>query len=339
MNRGVLISLMQRLAANQDPSSTITLRNAFVADLARRYAALKKVIVESVVDEDIFQLGNSSIISRNLEPANPNTFASLTPAERIAAFDSWLDQQETAGILQRVPGPMGTERAWSDQYITSSYQSGLRRSMRDLEAKGISVPATTLPGAGGVGGVFLTPFHQSRVQVLFEETFLGLDNVTIAMNTQIRRVLAEGIAEGIGPEEMARRINGRVDKIGLTRSKMIARTEIVKTYNTAQTFEFQRIENIIGEEIFVQWQTAEDERVRSSHRARNQKIYTKEEYLTLIGEPNCRCTGLPYVASVDGEAELTSAAETRATEAAQAAKDKEEAAKRREERERRRIAA
>lgn len=339
MNRGVHISLMQRMASNQDPTHTITLRRAFIADLTRRYSALKKVITESVVDRDVFQLGSPSIIGRNLAPANPNTFAGLSPAERITAFSLWLEEQEAAGVLEIVPGPVGTVEPWSNQYIRSSYQKGLQKSMRDLGAKGIDVPATTLPGAGGVGGVFLTPFHQARVQVLFEETFTGLENVTIAMNTQIRRVLAEGMAEGIGPEEMARRINGRVDKIGLTRSKMIARTEVVKTYNTAQVAEFQRAENVIGEEIFVQWWTAEDERVRASHRARHGKIYTKEEYLTLIGEPNCRCTGLPYVMSVDGEAELTTAAETRAAEAEQATREKEEAAKRREDRRRERMAA
>lgn len=329
---------MLQMVSNVDPSHTITLRNAFIADTLRRYNALKRVIVQSVVDEDIFQLGEPTIRRSGvtglaaLQPVNPNTFTSLSPAERIAAFDVWLKEQEAAGVLELVPGPRGTTQAWSNQYVRSSYQRGLQKSLRDLKAKGLEVPGTIISGVGGVGGVFLTPFHQSRIEVLYAETFMGLENITLAMNDQIRRTIAGGIAEGIGPEEMARRINNRVDKIGVTRSKLIARTEVVKTYNTAQVFEFQRVENIIGEEIFVGWWTAEDERVRSSHRARHGKIYTKEEYLTLIGEPNCRCTGLPYVMSVDGEAELTSAAETRAIEAQQLAKDKEEAAKRREER-------
>lgn len=333
------IKTLQKLVNNVDPTRTISLRNAFIADATRRFRALQRVITQSVVGRDIFQLRTPNIIGRNLEPANPNAFSMLTKAEQVQAFNEWLEEQEAAGILEIVPGPGATEGAWSDQYVRSSYQRGLDKSLRELRAKGIDVPVTTVPGVGGVGGVFLSPFHQERVQVLYTETFTALENVTAAMNEQIRRQLALGIAEGIGPEEMARRINDRVDKIGLTRAKLIARTEVVKTYNTAQVAEYQRVENVIGEEVFVQWQTAEDERVRGSHRERNGKIYTKEEYLTLIGEPNCRCTGLPYVISLDGEAELTSAAETRAVEAAQVAKEKEEAAKRREERRRQRMAA
>lgn len=338
MSKKPNIRTLQQMVDNVDPTRTLTLRSAFVADATRRFRALAQVITESVVDRDVFQLGRPNIIG-NLEPASPNAFIGLSKAEQITAFNEWLEEQEAAGILEVVPGPAGAQRAWSDQYVRSSYQRGLDKSLRDLRAKGIDVPTTTLGGTGGVGGVLLTPFHQERVQVLFTETFTALENVAAAMNEQIRRVLAQGIAEGIGPEEMARRINDRVDKVGLTRAKLVARTEVVKSYNTSQVAEYQRAETVIGEEVFVQWQTAEDERVRSSHRARNQKIYTKEEYLTLIGEPNCRCTGLPYVMSVDGEAELTSAAETRAIEAEQVAKEKEEAAKRREERRRQRMAA
>jgi SPP1 gp7 family putative phage head morphogenesis protein len=296
------------------------------------------VITQSVRDRDAFGLGQPEIIGRNVEALGPDDLAGLSQAEKVQAFNEWLEQQEAAGILQRVPGPGGTTRGWSDQYITSSYQAGLRKSTQDFAAKGIEVPATIIAGTAGIGGVFLTPFHQERVQILWTETFTALENVTAATNEQIRRIIAQGMAEGIGPEEIARRINNRVDKIGVTRAKTVARTQVVKTYNVAQVMEYQRIETIIGEEVFVQWWTAEDERVRASHRERHDKIYTKEEYLTLIGEPNCRCTGLPYVMSVDGEAEVDSAAATRAREAEQVAKEKAEAAERREERRRQRAA-
>ena len=131
--------------------------------------------------------------------------------------------------------------------------------------------------------------------------FTELEGITASMDAQIADVLATGIVEGVGPEEMARRINNRVDKIGLTRSRMIARTEVVQTFNQAAAFEYQRASAVIGEEILIQWLTAEDERVRSSHRERNMVVYTQEEYSDLIGEPNCRCAGLPFIESIDGE--------------------------------------
>lgn len=335
------IARLQRRVTNIDPTRTLAIRNVFIADQTRRYRALMRVIIQSVVTNDALNLSpplRDELATMAVAPIPAGAFDALTSTEKIAAFNVWLIEQERQGVLEIIPGPQGPE-PYSNQYIRSSYQKGLDKSLRELRAKGIEVPATVLPGAPGVGGVFLAPFHQSRVQLIYGQTFTALERVTEVMNTQIQGVLAQGIAEGVGLEEMARRINNRVDKIGLTRSKLIARTETVKTYNTAQVFEFQRVENIIGEEIFVQWWTAEDERVRSSHRERHGKIYTKADYLTLIGEPNCRCTGLPYVESVDGEADKTTADETRTIEAEQVAKEKQEAAQRKADRQRERLAA
>ena len=169
------------------------------------------------------------------------------------------------------------------------------------------MPSPTIAGPGGVLGIFHQPFHSERVGLIYTRVFHELEGVTRAMDSQISETLSSGMIEGIGPEEMARRLNGRVDKIGLTRSKLIARTEMVETYNQAAVSEFARASSIIGEPIHVQWWTALDERVRSSHAVRHGKIFTQEEGLQLLGEPNCRCSLLPWIESADGKAKLSKA--------------------------------
>ena len=334
MGIGARIIARRRMIANIDPTHTITLRNAFIADMTRRYRSLANAITVSVRDRDVLGLGPSTRDRINALAATPlpaGAFDSLTSIEKIEQFNIWINQQERQSVLEFLPGPQGPE-PYSNQYVRSSYQSGLDKSLRELRAKGINVPSPIIPGAGGVGGIFHAPFHRNRLALIYDTVYTQLEGITEVMNRQIQSVLAQGIAEGIGPEEMARRINNRVDKIGLTRSKLVARTQVVKTYNVAQVNEFQRIENVIGEEILIEWFTAEDERVRSSHRVRHGKVYTKDEYLSLIGEPNCRCTGLPYLRSIDGETELTTATQTLDAEAEQVAKQKAEAAQRRLER-------
>jgi hypothetical protein len=37
-----------------------------------------------------------------------------------------------------------------------------------------------------------------------------------------------------------------------------------------------------------------------NHRRREGKVFTKSDYLSLLGDPNCRCSGAPYIISVDG---------------------------------------
>jgi len=273
---------------NADPTRTITLRRQFIADATRRYRNLAQAIRVSVVDRDALGLGRQLQGPAGLVavPTLPLEFAFLRDAEKIPAFMAWLNEQERNSVLQIVPGPIGPE-PWSNTHIRSSYQRGLGDSLIKLKQKGVDVPSPIIPGTGGVLGAFHQPFHQDRVQLAYTRTFTQLQGVTASMDGQISQILASGIMEGVGPEEMARRINDRVDKIGLTRSKLIARTEVVETYNQAAVAEFTRAEAAIGEEIFVEWFTAEDERVRSSHRARHGKIFTKEDGLRLIGEPNC----------------------------------------------------
>ena len=300
---------MLTLITNLDPTRTIGIRNAFIADTTRRHKNLAAAIKISIVDRDALGLGLQQDRQEQLvaTPTGFREFAFRRDPEKVAGFMAWLKEQERKSVLEIIPGPLGVPEPYSTKYVRSSYQKGLDRSLRSLRAKGIEVPATIIPGAGGTAGIFHSPFHQDRSRMIYARTFTELQGVTASMDAQISEVLSSGLIEGIGPEEMARRINNRVDKIGLTRSKLIARTEVVETFNQAATAEFQRVENIIGEEILIQWQTSEDERVRGTHQARNGKIFTKEEFLQLIGEPNCRCTGLPVLESIDGEVKTSSA--------------------------------
>jgi SPP1 gp7 family putative phage head morphogenesis protein len=219
-------------------------------------------------------------------------------------FMRWLRQAESAGILELVPGPgIGGEEPWTNLYVRSSYQKGLTSARAQLRAKGIDVPTGSFGGVvdiDPIAATFQTPFHTERVNLIFQRVFTELEGVTQTMNGQIRRVLARGIAEGVGADEMARRMVDRVEKIGITRAKLIARTETVETYNQAAVNEFARAEQVIGETVLVKWFTSLDERVRSSHRRRHNKVFTQAGGRSLLGEPNCRCALLPVIESVDG---------------------------------------
>ena len=110
------------------------------------------------------------------------------------------------------------------------------------------------------------------------------------MSKQMSYILSESVAMGRGARETAKMLAGRVDKIGITRAKLLARTEIVETHNVAAINEGLVIEDQTGVEMMMKWTASIDGRERPSHRARNGKIYTKEEVRPLLGEPNCRCS-------------------------------------------------
>ena len=84
-------------------------------------------------------------------------------------------------------------------------------------------------------------------------------------------------------------MNARVDKIGISRSRLIARTEIINAHKLGKIMEGQALQELLGEEIVYRWKTSGDTVVRPEHVGRNLKYYSFTRVLQLIGEPNCRC--------------------------------------------------
>jgi SPP1 gp7 family putative phage head morphogenesis protein len=127
-----------------------------------------------------------------------------------------------------------------------------------------------------------------------------MKGVTEAMNGYLSRELALGMAGGQSPYAIARRINERVDKIGIVRARMIARTEIIQSHNEAALNEYERAEIEIGETVKVEWVATMDNRVRPHHAERDGKIYDRSVAREMLGEPNCLLDGQVQVYTSKG---------------------------------------
>jgi SPP1 gp7 family putative phage head morphogenesis protein len=297
----VKLKILQGSTSDRDPTRSITLRKRFIAEMNKRFRALKGDINKTIVDNDALGIADRQP-PLTLAPAAPKAFAFTRDVTKVEGFMAWLREQEEQGILEvtAAPGsPTGTE-PWTNPHIRSSYQKGMADARNKLISAGAPV-ASFSESIGGISAAFNTPFHAERVQLIYTRVFSELKGITAAMEQQIQRELSRGLAEGIGPREMARRLNNRVNKIGLSRAKTLARTEMIEALNEGALGEYTRAEGVIGEEVLVRWQTAQDERVRSSHRVRHGVVFKKQQAQTLIGEPNCRCALLPYIESVHGD--------------------------------------
>jgi SPP1 gp7 family putative phage head morphogenesis protein len=147
----------------------------------------------------------------------------------------------------------------------------------------------------GLGGRVNTDI----LKTLYTRAFDQLKGVTQAMSVQIGRILSSGLLEGKTPSQIAFEINDRVDKIGIVRAKLIARTELQYAINFAILKEYERAEAILGEVVKGRWWTQQDERVRKRHRAWHGKVYTREQLMGMVGAINCRCSVLPYIESIE----------------------------------------
>lgn len=242
-----------------DPTRTLTLRKAFVADMDRRFNALKRLIKTSIVDNDCFGLVETTTPFSALAAATQGQFRFDRSAAKVEGFMTWLQEQEKAGVLElvqksRIGAPV--ETLWVNTYIDTAYQRGIRRGREELRKQGVDIPTFgDKQLRDPVIAAFNQPIHADRVGMIYSRVYSDLKGVTSAMDTQISRVLAQGLAEGRNPRELARVIADRVDAIGITRARTLARTEVIRAHHAANVQEYRNA-GIEGVSVMAEWSTA-----------------------------------------------------------------------------------
>lgn len=294
---GAFFSVMER----RDPTRTRTLRENFASKLSGCYKRVAVKVRQKIVKENFFNVHKVSetpplriLSGAVLENPVLNAFEYRWDESKIDEFITWLERTFQEEVLFATTGPpvIGFSGRWTDLYIDSAYQQGIRESRLEFQRAGHGVPGYGVSGQT-LTAAFNQPIHVGPLLSLYTRVWTDLKGVNAATASQISRVLALGIAEGKGIESVAREMVDRCDKIGRTRARLIARTELVRAFNEAKLNEYKAHEIRSGETVKVQWWTALDERVRDSHRERHGKVYTKRVAVGMLGEPNCRCSLLP----------------------------------------------
>lgn len=306
-NTGMALNLVAR----RDPTRTTGLRQRFMRQMNKRWDALKRDIRVSIIDRDCFGIQPVQEVAA-LAATPRRAFEFRRTEEKLAAFMRWLEEQEKAGILERIYRPgvrPSADVAWTDVYIDSAYRQGIRRSGSELRAAGYPVPDwEAVPG--GIAATMTRPVHAERLAVIYARTFEDLKSVTQFTNARIRRQIADGLtagltrglAEGKNPKLIARElykdVAHHVDKIGKVRSRMIARTEIIRAHHVAAIQEYRRAE-VEGVIIEMEWLTAADPCPVCANLAARGPYAVDEIEGMIPAHPNCRCAAKP-VPKVEG---------------------------------------
>ena len=293
-----------------DPTRTLTLRKRYESEMYKRFRKLKGDIRTSIVTNDCFALKQPVV---NV-PLGSRQFAYDRDPERVVLFLGWLQKQVDNNILEVYYGnQLGSsiEEAWMNTYIRTAYEKGIERGQQEMKGAGYTIPTTA-----SVTASMQMPFHIDRVGLLYTRNFTGLKGITDEMSKQIAEILAEGMATGEGPLELARKINNRVDKIGLTRAKTLARTEMIRSHHQAMMQEFKNW-GVVGVTVLAEWITAGDARVcplckkiTSRNNGFGPGIFTIDQIMGLIPlHPGCRCIAIPL--DITDNARLTNILKSR----------------------------
>jgi SPP1 gp7 family putative phage head morphogenesis protein len=273
-----------------DPTRTKTLRNRWVRQMRARWGAVSDAVPEML-----------------------ESVQHMPAVQQGAAFMRLMRQAEEETILQSSQGP------WITPFVRAAFARGVIRGNLELRKLARQKPVTEraqnamrlvvnqnfdVPtiSAENVDAIIAAGGRADAFALEVESTWQGLTGVTEQVNTQVAQVLTEALRSRQTIRETSAAIRDRIDAIGVTRSELIARTETVAANNIGAVSEYAAAEDIIGEPVLVQWIATLDSRVRPEHLARHGKVFTQDQYLQLVGAPNCRCSGTPYIESVEGTA-------------------------------------
>jgi hypothetical protein len=181
-----------KVNAAYDPTRTTTLRNTFVKAMDKGFNKVIRAIHQKIVVEDFFELNT---VQTNI---SKKAYTFPRAAEKLNEFMEWLKKQTNSGILRIMEfEQIGTaiEKAWTNLYIVDSYKRGVIRARYELLKIGYeNVPSIT--ATGGIEMSMMLPIHVNKLGLLYTRVYSDLKGITSAMDTQISRILAQGMAEG-----------------------------------------------------------------------------------------------------------------------------------------------
>jgi len=238
-----------------DPTRTSFIRRRFEADTIRGFKQLKGAIERLIVVEDAFGLKkNRSDIQLTLFNQR---FASLSQSQKVAAFKQWLQQNIDASVL----GTDTSGNAKLQKFIDESYRKGGRRAFDDVKKSQLN-ESQFFSGSRAefLESAFNQPPSVERVRVLTTRAFNDLKGISDVMSQQISRELVDGFIQGKSPREIARLLKKKIDTIGTTRARTLARTEVIRAHAEGQLDVLQEL-GVTRVGVAVEFSTAGDDLV------------------------------------------------------------------------------
>lgn len=285
----------------RDPTRTSTIRKRFIAEVKARFRQLQNHVRQFLVEDDALGLSTTRPKPVTLARASRRQYAFLTSPQKLEAFNNWLAGQIDEDLLavvgnERWQAPLNSIASgpWTGKYIESAYKRGVVNAFLQARKEQLSQE----PGFGEMSQEqflresFSAPETVAKVQLLGTRAFEGMKGLTAQMKSELNRVLAQGIADGRGAEDIADQIAERVG-VSEERALRIARTEVIHAHAEGQLDSFQEL-GVEELGIMAEWSTAGDDRVCPRCQKFEGKLFTIQKARGLIPlHPNCRCSWIP----------------------------------------------
>lgn len=223
------------------------------------------------------------------------TYQFHSDPDKLVRFQQWLHQQ----FDDQLTSP-SDERVWA-AYVKAGFEKGAGRAWDDTPDGPDDLIAGGAFDAGRKDQFLRTtlraPESVEKVKLLAGRAFDEMEGVTDDMAVRMSRILADGLVEGAGPDEVADRLDAALD-FGQARAERIARTEIIRAHAEGQLDAFDAM-GVSELGVDVEWSTAGDGRVCPQCEEMDGKVFDVDEAHGMIPmHPDCRCAFVPAVRMV-----------------------------------------
>lgn len=285
-------------ALKYDPSRTTMIVRKYIAEMRARFRVFTKAVVDLVAREDAFGLKHMVVMTRWMPLSND---------KKLEEFREWLATQE--------PTITGTpDNIWMGKYIEEAYRKGATRTFDEVRHPELAERMDFYAGTRGefLRSAFGAPAAIEKVNLLAMRNYTDLRGVTDAMSNQMARALADGMAIGLSPHEVARQMSKTIAGIERTRAEVIARTETIRAHAEGQLDAMKRL-GVEEVGVMVEWSTTGDDRVCSQCADMEGVVLKVDEAHNLIPRhPNCRCVFIPANVGEDRSGQKRSKADIEA---------------------------
>jgi len=263
---------------SRDPTGTTTLRNRYAQRLRGGFGAVMSAARRGIVERDVFRLTSESLADA------PDVFRFNRDDRKVDAFMEWWRRAENQDVMSLVSRN-------DNKWVRPAYMKGVEDAQRRLARAGVELEGELT--ATRLRRITNLTIHKDALELAYTRNFRELEGITEAVDQQISRELAEGLAAGHNPRKIADNISDRVQKIGKKRATDLARTEVINTYNDAALNRYQEtgVDRVKAE---VEGVTAGDARVCSECASLQGSMYSIEEARGMLPRHvRCRCTWVP----------------------------------------------
>lgn len=253
----------------------------------------------------------SSWFARNAE----FEYAVMGLEQEVQIFqNAYLYQYEVdAGLMDRTMDIVGailqqdlldgsdfwTSRFWLTAHIADAFEDGTLESFDSAVRITDGTPVESSMAIFDARQMLATPAYQDRLRLVHGRVFEEMKGLTAEMKSQLRLVLTESIARGVGIADITGMINKRL-AVGMVRAERIARTEINRAYRQAYMDEATELNNTALKDdewmIMQMHRSALSPTTRKHHAQRHGRVFTAEQQRNWWAEDgnaiNCLCSTL-----------------------------------------------